>query len=224
MVATFTAFAKCTFGGNSILITTVLKTPQEDKINIENLSKWDDFRDGIFNRSTATPQEREQLLRECSIVFDRLMDNCILPAFEEARLEDQTLVPSNFLKAQKYHELVLKKLLHLKDSKLDEFKRIFFEGLQISQPNEESLIYLELLQLRFKQSKSTKAKIKQDARALSFKNRQAEAIAINAKSLFSNKNKVAARLTTYLLDELDFSPRQEEFWGKEILKILKRHF
>lgn len=221
MVATFAAFAKCVSGENAFLICTDKKTPEEDDTNIDNLSKWDDFSDGIFNRPTATLSDREKLQRECFLVFDRLMDYCILPAFKEARIEDAQLPPSNFLKSDKYHKQVLIKLLRHKDEELASIARFFEGGLDVCALSAEERVRVELLHLRFKMSKAKKTKNK--AHKCIFSNKQAENIANAGKAILSKTN-AKSRFEDYLLNKLEFTPGQCEFWAQAMLKIMKKYF
>lgn len=221
MVATFVAFAKCVSGENAFLICTDKKTPEEDDTNISNLSKWDDFSDGIFNRPTATSADREKLQRECFLVFDRLMDYCILPAFKEACIADPQMVPSNFLKSDRYHRQVLIKLLRHKDEELAPITRFFEGGLEVCALSAEERVRVELLHLRFKMSTSKKTKNK--ARKCMFSNSQAESIANTGRAILSKPNG-KSRFEDYLLNKLEFLPSQCEFWSQAMLKVMKKYF
>lgn len=222
MVATLVAFAKCTIGDNAHLIETsppfsIIK----DDINIENLEKLDDFSEGIFSRPVESFRDREQVQREAFLVFDRLMNHCVLPAFKEAKLENPTLAPSNFLKAPKYHVSVLKKLLHSIDGELAGLDAFFSKGIVVAPSSPEERARVGLLQLRFKKLKSRKEGNK--ARKLIFSNKQAENVANAGKAIVSKLGAFQV-LEKLLLEKFDFSPAQCDFWGKEFLKVLRKNF
>lgn len=213
ILATFVAFAK-------FATHPELKKPayaEGDKIR-DALSCWDDMENGFFgDRDTKTKEGRDTLRHDCFLVFNRLMDGwddipgCISLAYKDAKISDASLIPSNFFKSDKYHEIVLRLLNQIFDN-LDSvgITEIFKKPISNETLCDRRENALFALRKKMKTAKKTKNK----TRELWLKNDTIKKIAERGDDILNKKNPL-------LLSELGLSADQCDHWEKQIKKALK---
>lgn len=211
MIATFFAFAQLTLKPKEAKIIC----QEMDKFRANLTSSMCALEHGCFcNRSLESPQARENLYRECAVVFGRLMNSCILPAYKDRVSEPGNNPPNetNFLKSDGSHLRILAKVLSYCDENDDDAQKIFSEcGMELGKKVPWVEIADALYQVRYKKLKS--AKTRRRARELAYTNAQAENIAQNANDLLGRK----PRKTLF---DFNFSEAMVNFWGKDIKKAL----
>ena len=209
MIAAFTAFARLSLYEDARRLRCT-----DDATYRANLTvpRFNLERGLFFNRKTVSEKDRAILCRECSRVFSRLLDNCILPAYKARLRDNDGTNATNFLKTDSSHLRILEKLSIYFGQ--DESYKIFEpDGMQLREARTEDRIADALCQLRFKKLKPKKTYKK--VRKLAYTNEQAERIARNAEDLLDDRDGLI------LAEKCGFDSKQIDFWWKDIKKILR---